>query len=939
MSTPHDNEHDPLAAALASLEEQPTGEAQSTLRRLHAELNTLAEQLRQPAPADPHQGESACDQAVDAIVKLPLKEQGRSAASEDATDPIFLDPGAGPGELGRLDGYKVLRVLGRGGMGMVLEAIDIRLERRVAIKVILPRESSPSLRERFLREAKAVARLRSDHIVTIHQVGEHRGFPYMVMEYLEGRTLEQFLESGQRLTIAQILKVATDIALGLSAAHRCGLIHRDIKPANLWIDRPHGGRIKILDFGLARDVQTDSRLTQGQFIVGTPLYMAPEQAHGSNKLDGRVDLFSLGVVLYRLCTGRLPFTGETAMAVLLASQTEQPPSPKALRADVPEELSQLIMELLAKKPEERPASAQEVLNRLKKIRARLPNSPRAVTQPPKSQPRADEEEEIAELQRGWRWRLPILISTILVGLLATFLVMRQFILRITDREGKSREIVLNPGDKLELLPTTIPATSARSLPSQAAAPVVPLPMTGDVKAAAYVLWVGGQLTIEANGKRWELRPGWEVPTFPFQIVAVNLRNNDKITDEGLKTFASCSALEELRLGFTKITDEGLEAFKNCKKLKVLELDAVRTITDRGLAHFKDCHELTHLNLAGTHVTDAGLEHFSHCKQLESLRLYGARSVTDAGLKHFHHCRQLTELSLSHTQVTDAGLEALSQCEELRLIWLHDLPVTDRILTWLERQPGGDVKLLQTRLSARAYHDLRRARPHWNLEWSEPNHDLAVAVLQLGGSVEVAAPNAEVARPVTHPDELITDYVQVRRLKLEGIRKPLGNFPKLLAKLTHPQFDKVEYVEFSNMPAPDLAYLEGHQALKELRLTRTQMTDADLRRLPALPSLQRLVLDGNDLKSAALYYVVNTQPQLLELSLNLCPNLEPQALAHLAKLTRLHALSLAGSRVTDEALQHLRSMVTLREIDLRNTRVTREGLESLQHALPSCQVRR
>jgi serine/threonine protein kinase len=274
-----------------------------------------------------------------------------------------LAPPQGPGEIGRLGPYRVSRVLGVGGMGVVFEAVDIQLHRSVALKALLPAlaASAPS-RERFLREARAAAAIEHDHVVTIYQVGEDRGLPYLAMQLLRGESLETRLRRDGRLPPAEALRVGREVAEGLAAAHERGLIHRDVKPANIWL-QAGSGRVKLLDFGLARATADDSHLTQSGAVLGTPAYMAPEQV-GGRAVDGRADLFALGCVLYRCLTGRLPFAGADALAILSALATETPPPVRELNPEVPTALSGLVMRLLAKDPNRRPPSARAVADAL-----------------------------------------------------------------------------------------------------------------------------------------------------------------------------------------------------------------------------------------------------------------------------------------------------------------------------------------------------------------------------------------------------------------------------------------------------------------------------------------------------------------------------------------------------------------------------------------------
>ncbi|MFO0938922.1 MAG: bifunctional serine/threonine-protein kinase/formylglycine-generating enzyme family protein [Gemmataceae bacterium] len=251
-------------------------------------------------------------------------------------------------------------------MANVFLAEDTKLERFVAIKVMLRKHAErKKAKARFLREARTVARLRHDHIVSIHDVGEDRGIPYLAMELLKGMSLQRFLALKKSLTIASIIRVAREITAGLSEAHRHGIIHRDIKPDNIWLEAPHG-RVKLLDFGLARFENDDTQITHDGAIIGTPAYMAPEQARG-HKLDVRSDLFSLGVVLYTLASGQQPFSGASTIAVLTAIAVDKPRPLRELNPDIPEPFERLIHQLLEKDADLRPSSATDVLQHIQSI--------------------------------------------------------------------------------------------------------------------------------------------------------------------------------------------------------------------------------------------------------------------------------------------------------------------------------------------------------------------------------------------------------------------------------------------------------------------------------------------------------------------------------------------------------------------------------------------
>jgi WD40 repeat protein len=264
-------------------------------------------------------------------------------------------------------------------MGVVYQAQDTLLERPVALKVLLPTlAASASARQRFLREARAAAAIEHDHIVPIFQVGEDRGVAYLAMPLLQGESLDDRLRRPPALPVPEVLRIGREIAEGLAAAHERGLIHRDVKPANVWLEGKRG-RVKILDFGLARPRGESSQITQQGTIVGTPAYMAPEQGRGE-AVDYRCDLFSLGCVLYKMCTGEIPFRGTDLVSTLVAVAMDEPAPPHELNPQVPPALSALVMRLLAKDPANRPASAPAVADELLSI-AGTPAAPAGKTEP------------------------------------------------------------------------------------------------------------------------------------------------------------------------------------------------------------------------------------------------------------------------------------------------------------------------------------------------------------------------------------------------------------------------------------------------------------------------------------------------------------------------------------------------------------------------------
>lgn len=259
--------------------------------------------------------------------------------------------------------YRVERLLGEGGMGWVVVATHLQLEQRVALKFMRASHAatSPEATIRFLREARAAARIQSEHVARVSDVGTlEGGVPYLVMEYLEGRDLDSLLQSTPSLPIAEAIDYAMQACEGLGEVHAAGIIHRDLKPANLFLARRSDGsvRVKLLDFGISKIAAapggtSDGGMTSTQALMGSPLYMAPEQMRSSKGVDARADIWSMGVILYEMLGGRSPFNGETLPHVCARIMAEAPDSLREIRRDVPPALEAVVMRCLEKDAQRR----------------------------------------------------------------------------------------------------------------------------------------------------------------------------------------------------------------------------------------------------------------------------------------------------------------------------------------------------------------------------------------------------------------------------------------------------------------------------------------------------------------------------------------------------------------------------------------------------------
>jgi hypothetical protein len=615
-------------------------------------------------------------------------------------------------------------------LGVVFRAEAPQHKRPVALKAMLPTLAvSDSARQRFLREAQAAAAIKHDHIVTIYQVGEDRGVPFLAMEFLKGEALDERLRRLGQLPPAEVLRIGREIADGLAAAHEQGLIHRDIKPANVWLEGERG-RVKILDFGLARAASDESQLTQQGAIIGTPAYMSPEQA-ASQTVDARSDLFSLGCVLYRLCTVQPPFQGKDVIATLMAVATEQPPPPADLDPDVPPALSELVMQLLAKDPGDRPRSARAVVKRIEAIERDPTAAGVARSAPPGraawssaadsgGDHRTIQEAPPSRRKRPRKAKRPVwpwvagAAGAIAVVLVAVLIATRTR----SVAPGNTANVAQGnqPTAPGGAPPANVPPDGPGPKPAPGGVPpdgsgpkpFPANPFEADRAAAEWVLKLGGSAEIAFPPEA--LNPGiWhrlaDLPQKPFRLVGVsvgqgrdrvtdadllnlgtlkNLRNLDltaaPVTDTGLAHLKSLTGLQRLYLQGTKVTDAGLAHFKGLRELGALELGQTG-ITGAGLAQLRDLPGLFLLALSDTPVTDADLAQLKEFKALMTVRLAHTR-ITDAGLAHLAGIKTLIGLDLSDTRVTDIGLGHLQKHQSLQMLDLRNTTVTDAGLAHL-----------------------------------------------------------------------------------------------------------------------------------------------------------------------------------------------------------------------------------------------------------------
>ncbi len=1107
--------------AVGRLPDPPAGSLEEHL----LECDACAQQTAQLHQADTlmaamkHAGQARVDRSPEEQVRLERLMSSLSGLHAGHVEATLLTPAPGPGEvlvnesdevtrelsaawrpaeeadeIGRIGNYRILKVLGAGGMGGVFLAEDLQLHRRVALKLMRPRvASTPGAAERFLREARAAAALRHDHVITIYQVGEEAGVPFLAMEYLEGETLDDRLRRESPLPVLDVLHIGREIAEGLAAAHAKGLIHRDIKPANVWLegsrlaprdeagtredvpmgstanDRAntahalpvaerqgylegeHHSRVKLLDFGLARSIEAESTLTSSGMIIGTPSYMAPEQASGET-LDARADLFSLGVILYRMTTGQLPFPGRKMMEILKSLATVTPAAPQSLNPVVPQELSDLIERLLAKDRDARPASAREVAKALGVIASNLTEPPEgdcrmgtparpalspvvvgtgrttALTEHQSQNPKMTGKS--AHPTRRVATALGA-VSAVLLLAVVLFVMTRGGTLKIeagdgidvsvvkeqvtirdtvsgktyevsvgenTVRPGQYEIVLRDPASGLKVSTDRVEIQRGNSTPLRITLQA-DLAANGlrrgspesatdsDLRAAEWVLSIGGSVAIRVHGQDRDVADLKELPVQPFALWTVNFTTNQQVTDADMAKLKGLTNLEKLTISNTSISDAGLVHIQELVNLETLNLPQTK-ITDAGLARLTKLTRLKSLHLGDTDVGDAGLEHVAKLPQLEKLYLWktevgnaglahlatlanlkflelAATNVTDAGLAHLQGLKQLThltigpdvtdaglihlkgltnltELEMISTQVTDAGLEQLKELKQLHSLNLagtkaitdmglaHLMPLTSLAHLDVGGTRVSDVGVVRLNelkgLTELGLADTQvTAAAVGQLKKSLPNCEV-----RYGPSTKMlVAPSANRTIP-TYTERQAAEWVIACGGKVTLKLKGGGSFVVSLAKDLPSGNLHVLRISLDGcgdkVTDAGLEHVRGLRDLTHLYLQVTRVTDFGLDHVAGLTTLLDLRLNGTLVTDAGLERVKDL-PQLTGLSLDKT-NVTDQGLANLVGLKALGYLDLNGTQVSDAGMEQLVALPALINLDVSGTQVTDAGLRTL-----------
>ena len=589
----------------------------------------------------------------------------------------------------RIGAYDIVEPISTDGIGVIYHARELSLNRSVAIKLLAPElVASNAARERFRKEAVSVASINHENVVKIHYVGAYEEAPYLVMEYLDGPTLEERIEK-RSLEPMEIVRIALSIALGLEAAHAGGVVHTDINPGNIVLERD---RVVITNFGVA----SSSVETIESAIVPSPMFKSPEQVLGE-PVDFGTDLFSLGSVVYAMATGRSPFEAATPRDVVDLIENHPPKPLNEVRDDIPEFLPQVVARLLEKDPERRDVAASDVAEA---CRGYIEDQTETATV------------MFSGLESPKKGRLK---RFGVVGLIVVLLILGG-VFAIATHFG-TPDSGLSGNSQTKHSDNTAEGSQNLTMPEMAESYTSDLPTTKpanpefEKKTAEWVLQSGGMVEVVTDGGiRHKVRDAAALPDGDFGILQIDLTGSDRVDDFDMQRLKGLATLRLLNLRLTACSGSSIEHLTGIDSLQMLILKNTDT-DDTGLEFLAQMPKLIKINFSDTNVSDAGLSHVEELRGLVGLYLNGTK-ITDAVIGHFRYLKKLVILELNDTNFTDVGLKQLvSEHPNLTNLYLRGTTITNLSvpslskLTWLE-----NLSVSDTGISAKGLAQLQKALP-------------------------------------------------------------------------------------------------------------------------------------------------------------------------------------------------------------------------------------
>lgn len=659
--------------------------------------NNVPDEQVTPTPTPPIQ-DTMLDESLEEIQGQTLRICPKCRLSVAGEDHVCKEPAPipEPPKVGTMfeSIYELNRIIASGGMGLVYEARDATTEQTVAIKMLHAHMLSDSFVMRFQREGKAASQLSHPNLLKVYELGvTDTNQPYMVMEYVPGYSLADEIRRSP-IALKRAIPIFVQICEALAHAHQRGVLHRDLKPSNILLTQTADGRevVKIVDFGIAKVLDDDGKITRTGQVLGSPAYMSPEQCSGGH-VDNRSDIYSLGCLMFETLTGKPPFVSESSLKIIMHHRSTTPPSLASFmtQVEVPKALDDIFKKVFAKQPEQRYQTVDELKVDLLALEETMPDQLRKKKAPAKKK---------SKRHHGFRVdREIIMVASVVLGSVvlasgaAFFLMMepkKSEVVAPVDRsaslERPDSDDEAKKRDKVRMLAKLDmrKITDQDLIWCESVADVLPeLPLSGS--------------QISDTGMASFLRKN-KLPA----LMKINLEN----TAVGKETCAALMHLPELRilkLKNTNVRDADGMLLAKLKKLEELTLEGtgIQDITVRDLTQ---CPQLTELNLGWTRVTNNSCASLASMQGLKELNLRGTK-INNAGLQQLTDLRTLASLDVSSTDVDDKGLDSVGRMERLEKLNLSYTKVNGKALSILKGLPALiELELKGTNLTDKSVSD-------------------------------------------------------------------------------------------------------------------------------------------------------------------------------------------------------------------------------------------